>query len=31
MHLGPLFFAAGAESAEAQLSRLRSLARPCPA
>jgi predicted acylesterase/phospholipase RssA len=31
MHLGPLFFAAGAEAAEAQLSRLGSLARPCPA
>ena len=31
LQLGPLFFAAGAESAEAQLSRLRSLALPCPA
>jgi NTE family protein len=31
MHLGPLFFAAGAEAAEAQLSRLGSLVRPCPA
>ena len=31
MQLGPLFFAAGAEAAETQLSRLRSLARPCAA
>jgi NTE family protein len=31
MHLGSLFFAAGAEAAEAQLSRLRSLALPCAA
>jgi NTE family protein len=29
MHLGPLFFAAGAEAAEAQLPRLGGLARPC--
>jgi NTE family protein len=31
MHLGPLFFATGAEAAEAQLSRLDSFARPCSA
>ena len=29
MQLGPLFFAAGAEAAEAQLPRLGALARPC--
>jgi len=31
MHLGPLFFEAGATAAEAQLSRLAALARPCRA